>query len=461
MRALVLASLLALAAGPLPGGELSFARAAAMALREAAELRLLRSAVRSGTLALKGARARMGPELAFSASGSYMTNPPEGITVTAGELGTISIPMPPLPPLTVSIPEEDLVFVEDAEPFYFELKLELRQPLFTWLKIRSGAELAALELQDSRAELEQGRREVWQAVHAAYFAAVLSRDSLPLLRRMVGAASALEAEQRRAFQLGAVNRKVLLEAAARTEALRTQAAAAGEALATACHLLAFYTGAPARPEELSSRWRGVQPGPEEEALKRSAASSSPALDRARLRLEQARADLVRLRGGAAPRPDLFLNLALDLTGQGLPGGQAGWQERWTSNLVLSLAARGTLFDSGRSRQEVLRAEEDVRSAQTALELERSRLFLEIRRSVQEVRARAAEVASHRAQREAAAEAQRVARKSFEQQLITRAELGAVELERLKADVGLLQAGYRYETALGRLEAQAGLAPAPP
>jgi hypothetical protein len=60
--------------------ELSLAAALSLAERQADALKLERSSLTRASLAVREARARLGPELTFSATGAYLSNPP-GITV--------------------------------------------------------------------------------------------------------------------------------------------------------------------------------------------------------------------------------------------------------------------------------------------------------------------------------------------------------------------------------------------
>ena len=175
--------------------DLSFPRALELAAERSEILLLQASAVKRAGLAVAEARSRLGPELTFQAAGGFMAFPPEGVTVRAGELGTIP------PPISYAIPEEDLIFIEDARSGYFELSLQLNQPLYTWGKLHSSVQLAGLELETSKVELTEQKRRLRQDLHTAYFSGVLARDSLGPLQQILDILEEIEEDRQRAFEL--------------------------------------------------------------------------------------------------------------------------------------------------------------------------------------------------------------------------------------------------------------------
>ncbi len=89
-------------------------------------------------------------------------------------------------------------------PHIFELTLQLSQPLYTWGKLKGSVDLAALQLEVSKAELAEVQRRLHQDLHKAYFTGVLARDSARLLERILDILVEIEQDSRRAFDLGAV-----------------------------------------------------------------------------------------------------------------------------------------------------------------------------------------------------------------------------------------------------------------
>jgi len=73
---------------------LSLEEALALSEDNAEALRIRELAVEKNRLRVNEARAKTLPRVTLEASGSYLANPPEGITVKAGELGSFTLPPP-------------------------------------------------------------------------------------------------------------------------------------------------------------------------------------------------------------------------------------------------------------------------------------------------------------------------------------------------------------------------------
>jgi outer membrane protein len=439
--------------------ELSLAAALSLAERQADALKLERSSLTRASLAVREARARLGPELTFSATGAYLSNPP-GITVEAGALGSFDFQTAPPPalPVTILVPGEDVEFREIAGNTWFELDLELKQPLFTWLKLRNAVKLAELAVDVSAAELEEARRRIRRETAESYYLAVLARESVAGLERIGALFAEIEADRRSAYELGLVNLEDLLGIQAQVAEAAQRLLDARENQATALAALGFYTGVSTSELALSTTFPAEETHFDEELLRRRSAESSPTVRKLRVQIEQARRNAARLRGGGAFRPDVALSVALEITGQQPPWSGGGWQDSWNANLTVGLGAEGALFDSGRSRWQVKAAEETVRSAEEALALGTRQLELAVRKAVHEARVAWGMIQAGRAAVRAKTEAERNAREAFAQELLTREQLGFARLDRLRTELALLRAGHDFAVALVRLEYLAGASP---
>jgi outer membrane protein len=445
------------AQAPLGAETLSFESALELALRQSPVLELERSAVRRAELSLGEARARLGPELSVSASASYLTNPPEGVTVTAGELGSFTVPaIPPALPTTVSIPEQDITFLEPARSTQFQLGLKLSQPLFAWGKLSGAAQLAGLDVELARVRLQQRQRQLRRELEKHYFSALLARESLAPLQRMAEALEEIRADQARSVELGASTELSLLAIESRQAAARSRLLEAQAGYRSALEGLAFYTGLEPGQIELGSWFREELPAVTEQELAGRAESGSPELAEAALQLQQARRGVALARGGAAPRPDLALSVAMQLTGQAVPWSEEGWEDTWDLNVIFSVGTQGTLFDSGRSGKQVGQAEEAVAAAVQAVELRRRELRLRLSTALAALPVRHAQVAEKRAALREAQEAERNARESFAQQLATRQELLGAEVQRITKELELLGSLNAFEAALADVEQLAGV-----
>jgi outer membrane protein len=442
---------------PVPPGEavrrpLALEEALSLAGGHADLLALGRRSLVRASLALREARARLGPVLTFSASGAYLTNPP-AISVPAGALGSFDLP-PPLPPLT--LPEEEVEFREIAGNTWFQLDLELRQPLFTWLKLRNAVKLAELTREIAAVDLQDAQRRVRKETAGSYYLAVLARESAERLERMTRILREIEADRAEAYELGATTVQGLLEVRARSAEAEQRLLEARESGATALASLGYFTGADAADRSLVS---GLPPQggvPEEAELVRAGQARSPTLQKLRLQTEQAGRDAARIRGGGTFRPDAGLSVALEVTGQELPGSGAGWADTWDANLTVGLGVEGSLFDSGRGRWQDAAAGEAVEAAREALAMATTELQLSVRRAMQELRVAAAGVRAGEAALEEKSEAERSAGEAFAEDLLTREQLGLARLERLRAELNLLRARHGYATALVELQYLSGM-----
>lgn len=395
---------------------------------------------------LAAARARAFPSLTLEASGSYLADPPKGITLKTGELGSIPTPLG-----TLILPPSDVVVVEDAEHTYFKANATLAQPLVTWGKIPSAVALAEREVAVSGAELTRQQRDIGKQAHAAYFAAVLAEASLPLLRQMKGIGDEVVSDRRGAFQAGAGTRQEVLEAEAGLASLRAKLVQAEETRATARESLSLLTGAALDGTTLSTGFRGSLPGLEEQTLKAEAVRSSPELQSARERAAQARVKLSLEKGGAMLLPDLSLAVTLSVTGQDIPFSSSGWSDTWDWDLAVSLGTRANLFDAGASWAKIREAGRDVEGAALGAALLEKTVAASVRTAMQRAREKSAAVEEATAKAALSEEQAKNARVSFENELATREETNRAALGHLSARLALLAAQHDLETALEEIE----------
>jgi len=437
---------------PVPGalGEertLSLEELFALAESRADSMRIRDLGVQKARHSLREARSRALPRLTLEGSGSLLASPPEGITVRAGELGTLPGPLP--------IPAEDLVFVPDAEHSFFAFGASLTQPLFTWGRITAGLRTASLELSASMAELERQRLDLRQEVHRAYFGALLAHGCLPLLEQMREALGLIAADRRRSADEGLGTRQPVLEAQAELAAVERRLAESRENLATALLTLRLLCGSEPVLPALGTPFRELAPELDEELLAARADSGSRELEIAQLRSSQALERLRLEKGGAALRPDLSLALTLEVSGQEVPWSSAGWTDTWDWDLMLSLGTRVKLYDGGEAESRLGQARAEAEAAGAVRQQAEKFLRLRVRQAVQEARLAALEVQERHARLAAAAERWRNALSAYENQLLTRSELAAAQAARGAAALEQLAAGYRLELALAALERLAG------
>ena len=440
---LLLVPSLALPAGP-------GARSRAEALRladetsEAVRIRTLLAGKSDAVLA--EARSQRLPRLALEASASYLANPPEGITVHRGDLATFPI----------VIPDADLVFVEDAEPTYYKLGATITQPLYTSGKIEAGIRLAELDRAAAGTELDRQRREVRRDAARAYHGAVLADRSLPHLSAMRAAYADIVADRHVSFAEGAATRQSVLDAEASLASLEARIVAAREARSSALEALAALTGLAASDIDPVDGFRDACPLIDEDGLRTLAAAGAPDVASARTRFERAGVKRGLERAGAAFRPDLALSVAGSVSGQRTPFVGSDWTDSWDWNVVVSVGAKATAFDSGASRARISAASSDIEAAAAALSQAEKLVRLSVRKAVEAARKAGAALVERRAKLALAEETAKNARVSFENDVATRGEARLAEVGRLAAALDLESAGAALEDAIGEIEYLTGV-----
>ena len=425
---------------------LSIDEALALARTNSEAVRMKSLEVQKSSDRLVAARAHAFPSLILDASGSYLANPPAGITLKTGELGRITTPLG-----TLIIPPSDVVVMEGAEHTYFKANATLSQPLLTWGKIPNAIALAEREVAASGAELARQQRDIEKQVHAAYFGAQLAETSLPLLREMEEIGEAILRDRSSAFEAGASTRQDVLEAEAGLSSLSARLIGAEEARATALESLSLLTDAALDGTTLSTSFRASLPGLDEQALKAAAVKSSPELQGARERAAQARTKLSLEKGGAMLLPDLSLAITLGVTGQKVPFASADWSDSWDWDLVVSLGTRANLFDAGASWAKIREAGRDVEGAALGIAQLEKAIGARVRTAVQQARQKRAAVEEARAKAALAEEQAKNARVSFENELATREEMNRAALGLLSARLAEAAAQHDLEAALEDIE----------
>lgn len=456
-RALTLAALALLAPGLVCQAEprpLSIEEAVALSMDNAEAVRIKAQAVEKSRSRLAEARAKSLPSVSLESTLSYLANPPEGVTVHKGELGTLPLASPPF---SLPLPDRDIVFLADTEHTYLTLDASIKQPVYTWGKIAAGIRLAALDVAGSRTELELQKREIRRETRRAYTGALLARLSLPVLEQMRSAFQDIVTDREHAFQEGLGTRQPVLEARAGLAAAERRLLENREGELTALESLRLLTGLQAQELALTTPLRDAPETLEEQVLLERALARSADLDLVRTRISQAQEKVRLERGGGLLRPDLSLALSLEVTGQ-KPPWTVDWSDTWDWNLILSLGTQVKLYDGGEARARIDGSRSDLAMAAYGAAQTEKLLRLGVRQAVQETRLAAGEIAELAWKLEAAEEQQRNAQLSFENTLITREELRTAQLATDRVLLEQLAARQRLELALVELERLAGPLP---
>jgi outer membrane protein TolC len=411
-------------------------------------------AIRAKELALQKSRLGVGeagsaalPHVDFQTSVSYLVNPPPGYTVTAGTLGQ-------LPPALggQKIPPTDFN-IGAALHNYFSAEATLSQPIFTWGKIRNAIELASLQVDAAGTDLVSQQRDIDRQVHAAYYAALLARDSAKVLARLRDTAAQVAEDRQKSLENGTINRETVLEARANLAAIQAKLSEAGQSSATARESLGVLTGLEPAAIEVAQDFPPPLALPNEEALREKARAASTTLASARTRAEQARKKLAIERGGAILRPDVSLNLSLGATGQEDFPYTSTWSwnnTTWNWDLMISLGLKMSVFDGLSSANRIGQAEKDAEMAGVGISQEEKLLRLSVRKTIDALVKAEADVAEKQARAEYAEEKLKNARNGFDNGAASREEMRNADILAGSAALDLLLSRYTLEESCADL-----------
>jgi outer membrane protein len=439
--------------GEIAVNDLSVEDAVELAVKYSGEVDLQRIEFQKTAISFEEAKAQKYPQIAISSSGSWMSNPPEGISINKGAFGYAPTPQSQSP---VAIPDREYVLLEDSEHTYFRIRTTLDQPLFTWGKLNAGVLAADAEKEIALIQLDAIENTVENRTRQVYFGALFAFLTRELLLDAEEAMSTIVEDRERSFDEGVIIKQDVLEAAANSDNIILQRVKADEGYRSAIEVLEFLTGFETSNVNLVSTFRNKLPDLDEKRFKDSARENSANRDVLARRLSQAETMLSIEKGGAPFRPDFFLSVALDITGQRVPLFAANWTDSWDVNLILSIGTSMTVFDSGRSGWSRRKAEQDILLAQKGIEQLEDGLQLEVRSVVEKLRIGFFEMKKAEADTALAAEQKRNADISYENELIIREQMLAARVAYILSQLQYLLTQYSYEQSLSELEYLCGI-----
>ncbi|HUX39031.1 MAG TPA: TolC family protein, partial [Rectinemataceae bacterium] len=407
------------------------------------------------------------PQISASASGAWLANPPKGMTVKAGELGTLPLWVPastptgpsytgPLAYYPVTLPAADWSIVPDAKDSYFKGSITLSQPIFAWGKIDAGLELAKLEAEIAALGLSGACLDAERAVKRSYDAALLARDSAVILDELRDLSQASEGDAEGAFAAGTTTKAAVLQAKAQVADLDSRIADAQEGERSALTGLAILAGLGEGRIALSSALRDSLPPFDESRLLAAAMASSTDRGKARAQFSEAARKLDLERGSSILLPNLAAFASLDASGQTIPFSSSGWMDStWTWDLSLGLQAQVNLFDGGASMAKTAAARAELSAARIGVEASEDSLRMAIRDAVATTRRSAASLASKAARAAWAAEALHSAKASLDAGMMGRPDYNAAAMQEAGARLDLLGARYSLSEAVADLERLVG------
>jgi outer membrane protein TolC len=389
------------------------------------------------------AGARRWPKLDAKGGLAYLVNPPKGVTVARGALGTL-----PLATGTAYLPSSDMVVQPDAEHSYFQFSATVSWPILTWGKLDRAFELASLAFEAAGNELWRTKRDIARETTRAFNAAVLAEESVIVLEELAGIAGVMRGDRQKSLDEGEATKADVLAAMADEGRMAEQLVDARERLATARAMLGFLGG-------VDIEGRGLRPDtrtwPElDEGALLEAAWSNAEMAAVRIRQSQAQAQLGLARGGMSLLPDLALNVELSTAGQKIPIVDSKWPDTWNWDLIISLGINLNLFDAGASAAALRSAEAGLAAASAQAGSLREQMKVTVRQKLGAWRVAVARAASAAGRQALADERLRAVMASAELGLAKTQVLHQTQIARGSARLDRALADWQAREALADL-----------
>jgi outer membrane protein TolC len=177
-------------------------------------------------------------------------------------------------------------------------------------------------------------------------------------------------------------------------------------------------------------------------------------------VQQAGKKLALEKGSALLLPDVSLGVTLDVTGQeDVPYKDWSWDASgWNWDVVISLGVKTTVFDGLAARGRIAQAQKDVAMAGTAAAQQEKLVRLAVRQDVEAALRAQAGVDEKQAAWDDARERLRNAQSSYDNGLVSRADLRGAQILEGTAALALLSARCAREEALADIARLTGETP---
>jgi outer membrane protein TolC len=326
---------------------------------------------------VKEARSKGAPALSFESTLNYMTNP-DTLTVEAGALGTMPPAVGSLP-----MPSEDTVFDMSGNAYY-DFKLILDQPVFTWGKIynavqatREGAGAAHIDTMKMRERLYTEIQLNCQTLHyLKEIELALSKQSETTER--------LLAITEDSFNNGMILQTEYLDSRIKSREAKLKRNTISRQIDQIVLNLTYLTGRELTPVMIATR--DLPEAIEEswqEILKEALVNNKDlAMMRHNIRAEEYKSRIGK--GTYYFKPDLAFHMELSYSGSYFPFIQKGWDDENRGNLTLTIALKTPVADFGGLYASSRADEEELKAARASYDYNREQIEKFIRLTLSEM-----------------------------------------------------------------------------
>lgn len=425
----------------------------------------------SARLDLENAAAAMRPSINIRGSMSYLSNPPEGVSIEEGSLGSTTVPGSQFP---APVPDSEIELVPGAENSFFRLTAGISQPIYTWNKLKNARKAAELQLHSSSLQEQETRREIIRDVRQSWSAVKMLSASSGIVTEMQELASGMLEDNRARYDQGLVNWQAVLDARSNVSSIITRRTEIDQALASARLGLEISSGISSSrlsPVFTPSRLeRAAEPGDDGETAGEyhtRILSNQISEERQRRLLIQLRENNSELQNiavqrqlaevqkdiqaaGRPFRPDIGLQADIELSGQRIPFSP-NWRETWDLGITLSIGVDMLALDWGQADNSYAQAGYQLQQAQNGESLTLDALEARLSNIIQQINLAVARYLEARSKLALQEEQFKNAEVSFENELITREELQGSRLLLLGARLEALSYNFEYETSMAELD----------
>ena len=318
------------------------------------------------------ARSQGAPRLGFESTLSYITNP-DTLTVEAGSFGTVPINMP----------AEDTVF-EMSGNTYYDFKLVLDQPVFTWGKIynalQAGKEGAAAASVASIKVRDMLKTEL--LINCLSF--VHLKEIEKAVKRQNEMAMRLENISEDSYENGMILQTEFLDAQSRRKEAELTENIIDEQLNQILLNLTYISGIELSAENINFKIPDeFQIGTWQELYSETVQNNR---DLTMLRHNiNAEEYMSRIQKGTYYfKPDLAFHMELSYSGSYFPFIQEGWLDEDKGNMTLTVGIKAPLADFGAMYAAARASEEKLEAARARYEYNREQIEKFIRQTVYEM-----------------------------------------------------------------------------
>lgn len=166
----------------------------------------LKSEIEMAQMEIKKAKASYLPTLSFTHSLTYITNPTEPVYLNISDLESF---LPNLPGSTTSL--DRIKLMDSPEPTWYDFKLELTQPIFTWGKISNGKKIYDSLAKVKFFEKRQLESELRSRVTILYYSITLIQEISKVLEKQAEIAQTLKKLSEENYNNGFIEYSTLLD----------------------------------------------------------------------------------------------------------------------------------------------------------------------------------------------------------------------------------------------------------